>query len=118
MTLVDVIKALIIIKQRDIILHKTKETFINFEERKAIVGAIKYVDEVIESERENSDVWAHHKYDMLFVGSDHKGTERFNRYEEYFADKGVEIVYFPYTQGTSSTKLREALSAIAEAAEK
>lgn len=98
--------------------HKGKETFINFEERKAIVGAIKYVDEVIESEREDSDVWAHHKYDMLFVGSDYKGTERFNRYEEYFADKGVEIVYFPYTQGTSSTKLREALSAIAEAAEK
>lgn len=98
--------------------HKGKETFISFEERKAIVGSLKYVDEVIQSEREDSDVWAHHKYDMLFVGSDYKGTERFNRYEEYFKDKGVEIVYFPYTKGTSSTKLRDALSAIAKAAEK
>lgn len=98
--------------------HKGKETFISFEERKAIVGSLKYVDEVIQSEREDSDVWAHHKYDMLFVGSDYKGTERFNRYEEYFKDKGVEIVYFPYTKGTSSTQLRNALGAIAKAAEK
>ena len=33
-----------------------------------------------------------------------------NLYEEYFKDKGVEIVYFPYTKGTSSTQLRAALS--------
>lgn len=29
-----------------------------------------------------------------------RGTERLNRYEEYFADKGVEIVYSPYTQAS------------------
>ena len=42
----------------------------------------------------------------LFVGSDYKGSERFKKYEKYFADKNVEIVYFPYTKGTSSTQLR------------
>jgi glycerol-3-phosphate cytidylyltransferase-like family protein len=77
--------------------QKAKRPLFSFEKRKAVISAIDYVDEVIESEREDSDVWAHHKYDMHFVGSDYKGTERFNRYEEYFADKGVEIVYFPYT---------------------
>lgn len=92
--------------------HKGKTTFIPFEERKAIVGSVKYVDKVIESEREDLDVYTKGrvKYDKLFVGSDYKGTERFNRYEEYFADKDVEIVYFPYTQGTSSTQLREAIN--------
>lgn len=57
---------------------------------------------------EDSDVYKTGlvKYDMLFVGSDYKGTERFNRYEEYFADKGVKIIYFPYTQSTSSTQIR------------
>lgn len=91
--------------------HKGKHTFIPFEERMEIVKNIKYVDEVIESEREDSDVYIKGivKYDKLFVGSDYKGTERFNRYEEYFADKGVEIIYFPYTEGTSSTQLRDAL---------
>lgn len=86
---------------------KGKETFIPFEERKAIVGACKYVDKVVESCREDSDAWDLWHYDRLFVGSDYKGTERFRRYEEYFADKGVEIVYFPYTQSTSSTQIRK-----------
>ncbi len=93
-------------------LHKGKETFIPFEERMDIVKNIKYVDEVIMSEREDCDVYFKGivKYDYLFVGSDYKGTERFNRYEELFADKGVKIVYFPYTQRTSSTQLREVLN--------
>ena len=86
---------------------KGKETFIPLEERKAIVGACKYVDKVVDSCREDSDAWDLWHYDYLFVGSDYKGTERFNRYEEYFKDKGVEIVYFPYTQSTSSTQIRK-----------
>ena len=94
--------------------HKGKSTFISFEERCEIVKSIKYVDKVIPSEKEDCDVYLKGivKYDYLFVGSDYKGTERFNRYERIFADKGVEIVYFPYTQGTSSSQLREALTAI------
>ena len=88
--------------------HKRKETYIPFEERMEIVRNIKWVDKVIPSLPEDSDVYATGlvKYDYLFVGSDYKGTERFNRYEEYFADKGVQIVYFPYTKGTSSTQIR------------
>jgi len=86
---------------------KGKETFIPLEERKAIVGACKYVDKVVDSCREDSDAWDIWHYDRLFVGSDYKGTERFQRYEEYFKDKGVEIVYFPYTQSTSSTQIRK-----------
>ncbi|MBD5280661.1 MAG: SDR family NAD(P)-dependent oxidoreductase [Bacteroides sp.] len=92
--------------------HKGKKTVIPFEERKAIVEGIEFVDKVIESEREDWDIFKKGivKYDLLFVGSDYKGTERFNRYEEYFVDKGVKIIYFPYTQGRSSTQLREQLS--------
>lgn len=86
---------------------KGKETFIPFEERMQIVGSCKYVDKVVQSCREDSDAWDLWHYDRLFVGSDYKGTERFNRYEEYFKDKGVEIVYFPYTQSTSSTQIRK-----------
>ena len=93
--------------------HKGKETFIPLEERMEIVRNIKWVDQVIVSMREDSDVYTMGivKYDYLFVGSDYKGTERFNRYEEYFADKGVKIVYFPYTKGTSSTQIRNMILA-------
>lgn len=94
--------------------HKGKETFIPFEERVEIVRNCKYVNKVIQSEREDCDVYLKDivKYDYLFVGSDYKGTERFNRYEELFKDKGVQIIYFPYTKGTSSTQLRKAIENI------
>lgn len=88
---------------------KDKETFIPFEERKAIVSACKYVDKVVSSCREDCDAWQLWHFNKLFVGSDYKGTERFLRYEEYFKDKGVEIVYFPYTESTSSTQIRKTI---------
>jgi len=89
---------------------KGKETFIPFEERRAIISSIKYVDLAIESFPEDCDAYDVYHYDKLFVGSDYKGTPRFAAYEAYFKDKNVEIVYFPYTQGTSSTQLRTALT--------
>lgn len=90
--------------------HKNKPTFIPLEERMAIVGSIKYVDKVVVTLDEDNAMYELYPYDFLFVGSDYKGTERFNRYEKELCPKGVQIIYFPYTQGTSSTQLREALS--------
>lgn len=87
--------------------HKGKETFIPYEERLAVVAGVKYVDRAVQSFTEDSDAWNCWHFNKLFVGSDYKGSERFRRYEAFFADKGVEIVYFPYTQSTSSTKIRE-----------
>ncbi len=75
-----------------------------------IVAACKYVDEVIPAPAEDSDAWKAYHYQRLFVGSDYLGSDRFQRYTEYFDGKGVEIIYFPYTVGTSSTQLRKALS--------
>lgn len=93
---------------------KGKETFIPFDERKEIVGACRYVDKVVDSPVEDSDAWELYHFDKLFVGSDYKGTERFQRYEEFFKDKGVEIVYFPYTQSTSSTQIRALINSALE----
>lgn len=88
---------------------KGKRTFIPLEERLAILQSITYVDKAVEAPVEDIEAYEKYHFDFLFVGSDYKGTERFKRYEEFFRDKPVEIVYFPYTQGTSSTELREAL---------
>lgn len=89
---------------------KGKETFIPFEERLEIIRSIRFVDEAYESFEEDSDAWNKYHYDKLFVGSDYKGSDRFKKYEEFFKDKGVEIIYFPYTNGTSSTQLRDKIS--------
>lgn len=87
--------------------HKGKAAFISLEDRKAIVQSCKYVDMVVDAEAEDCDAWLRLHYDKLFVGSDYICTDRFKRYEKYFADKGVKIVYFPYTQSISSTKIRQ-----------
>ena len=95
--------------------HKNKPTFIPLEERMAILESIRYVDKVVVTLDEDDAMYELYPYDYLFVGSDYKGTERFNRYEEKLCPLGVKIIYFPYTQGTSSTQLREALSAVGRA---
>ena len=89
---------------------KGKETFIPYEERVEILKSVRYVDRVVLAPDEDSDAWDKYHFDCLFVGSDYKGTERFDRYEKFFLPKGVRITYFPYTVGTSSTQLREHIS--------
>lgn len=90
--------------------RKGRETFISLEERMEIVRNLALVDEVILAPDEDSDAFPMVHYQYLFVGSDYKGTERFARYEKLFAGTDTQIVYFPYTAGTSSTQLREALN--------
>jgi len=90
--------------------HKGKESFIPFDERKAIVSSIQYVDQVVTACTEDDDAWDIHHFDKLFVGSDYKGTKRFEKYAEYFSDKNVEITFFPYTQSTSSTQIRDLIT--------
>ena len=44
---------------------------------------------------------------FVFVGSDWKGTEAWNRYEKEFAEIGCTVVYLEHTDGISSSMLRE-----------
>ena len=90
--------------------YKNKIPIIPYNERKAIVEAIKYVDKVVPQENMNK-LEACKKYNVnaIFVGDDWKGTEKWNKIEKDLATIGAEVVYFPYTKGTSSTILREKL---------
>ena len=53
--------------------------------------------------------WEQNKFDLIFIGDDWKGSERWKKTEEEMAEYGVKVVYLPYTQQTSSTLLREKL---------
>ena len=93
--------------------YKHKKPVICYEERKRIVEAIRHVDEVVpQIDRDKMAAYEKYKFDRMFVGDDWKGSELFTRLESELAKHGAEIVYFPYTKGTSSTFLKEVLKKI------
>ncbi|WP_026452224.1 adenylyltransferase/cytidyltransferase family protein [Aequorivita capsosiphonis] len=91
----------------ELVAYKGANAIIPFEERLKIVEAIQYVDEVVpQTSMDKMAAWEKLQFNKMFVGSDWKGTEKWNDLEEEFAKVGVEIQYFPYTKGTSSTHLK------------
>lgn len=86
---------------------------IPLEERLEIVRNIKYVDMVVpKTDIDNLSAFEELKFNVFFKGDDWKGTEKGRKLEENFAKLGVSVVYFPYTGGTSSTKLKAVLNTI------
>ena len=100
----------------DEMLRQTKgiAPVVPLAERLEIVSHISYVDEAVaEVLPDKLDTWRQLRFDVFFKGDDWRGTEKGLRLEEQFAGVGVEVVYFPYTVHTSSTRLRRALDLLA-----
>lgn len=90
--------------------YKNKLPIIPFEQRREIVAAIKYVDEVVPQTSLNKmDAYKKLKFNAIFHGSDWKGSEMYNKIIEEFAYVGVDIVFLPHTDGVSSTMISEKL---------
>jgi len=94
----------------ELVAYKNKRAVIPFAERIEIVRAIQYVDEAVPQENMNKlEALDKYHFDVMFVGDDWKGTEKWNAIERELNERGVELVYFPYTVGTSSTLINEVL---------
>ena len=90
---------------------KNKTPIIPFDDRCAIVSAIRYVDKVVPQVNKNKfSAWEDLHFNIMFVGSDWEGTPQWIEYEKQFLPVGVNIVYLPHTDGISSTILREILN--------
>lgn len=88
--------------------YKNHTPIIPFEQRIAIVEAIKYVDEVVpQTTMDKMEMWEKVHFDVMYHGNEWKGTELYNRYELEFAKVGVVVEYLPHTEGISSSMLRE-----------
>lgn len=91
----------------ELVSYKNTKSIINHADRMAIVESIKFVDKVVSQDSMNKmSAWEELKFDVMFVGSDWQGTKEWDKFEKEFAKVNVDIVYFPYTKGISSTKLR------------
>ena len=100
----------------DELCHQVKgmQPVIPLDERVEIVSAVDVVDAVhVELVPDKLVTWHDLRFHRIFKGDDWRGTPKGEQLERRFAMVGVEVVYFPYTQHTSSTLLRLALQELA-----
>ena len=90
----------------ELVFEHKSEPIVPFDERIALVRALKGPDVVIpQHSLVHSDKVAKLKFDVFVVGDDWSGKY------DYLEDLGVSVIYFPYGAGVSSTKLKERIQA-------
>ena len=85
---------------------KGKKTYHDYETRKEMLEAMRYVDLVIPEEnweQKVNDVKEYH-VDIVVMGSDWEGSEKFEYLKEY-----CDVVYLDRTEGISTTKIKKDL---------
>ena len=97
----------------ELVSYKGKRPVIPYEERVEIVRSIRYVDRVVaQTDMDKLGAWRRLGFDLVFVGDDWKGTDKWNAIEAEFQVVGVKVVYFPYTQTTTSTLITNTLHSL------
>lgn len=88
--------------------YKHQRPIINENDRRRIIESIKGVDRTeINRFRDKLQLWELYHFDVVFIGDDWKGTERWNKFEKILSGVGVDVIYVPYTRGISTTEIRE-----------
>ena len=85
--------------------EKQKKCYFTYEERKIVLEAIKYVDEIIPEnnwDQKISDV-VDNDIDIFVMGDDWEG--KFDFLKDY-----CEVVYLPRTEGVSTTQIKDDLN--------
>ena len=91
----------------EVVKERKPAPVIGEKDRRRIVAAVKGVDQAeITRFRDKRRLWDLYHFDVIFIGDDYKGTERWNRFEEELKEVGADVIYVPYTQGISTTQIR------------
>ncbi|MCD7771867.1 MAG: adenylyltransferase/cytidyltransferase family protein [Oscillospiraceae bacterium] len=95
--------------------YKNKHPIVCYEDRVAIVEAIKYVDQVVpQTSMDKMKAWEEYHFDVLFHGSDWQNSDMYNKIIDEFNEVGVDVVFLPHTSGVSSTLLSDVLHKLEE----
>lgn len=95
-----------------LIAMKNRAPVIPFAERVDIVESLRLVDLAVPDQDQDKRVaWRANNFDVLFKGDDWKDTVKGVLLEQEMAEVGARVVYFPYTERTSSTALRAFIGA-------
>lgn len=94
----------------ELVLYKGKTSVIPYHERIQVVQACKYVDVAIpQFDMDKVTACKKNNANILFVGDDWYNTDKWKEYESKLSEIDCKIIYFPYTQGTSSTLINKTL---------
>lgn len=89
--------------------YKGHHPLLSYEDRYAVVAACRYVDVVVpQRELEKEEQLKKLDVDILVVGDD--WWDRKVKGHDFMVKNGRRVVYLPYTEGRSSTQLRQALN--------
>ena len=103
-------KLIVGVTSDELVSYKNKKIVILDYERMEIVRNIKFVDAVVpQNDMDKFKMWERLKFDVMFVGDDWFETPKWKQLDEKFKSVGVNIIYFPYTKGVSSTLINETL---------
>jgi choline-phosphate cytidylyltransferase/glycerol-3-phosphate cytidylyltransferase len=95
----------------ELVAYKGKEPVIPYHERIEVVRSCKYVDVAIPQQNMDKAAAAKKNHaSYLFVGDDWYETEKWKEHEKDLEEVGCKVIYFPYTQGTSSTLINNTLN--------
>jgi cytidyltransferase-like protein len=86
--------------------------YVGEQERLQIVQACRYVDDAFllpMMASGSKDVYRKYHFDAQFSGSDYEHDPDWLETQAWLRERGSELVFFPYTQSTSSTKLKAAI---------
>lgn len=102
-----------VVSDEGVRLDKRAEPFVPFEERIEIVRSCKYVDEAVKLPLNHAgtrELFKKYHFDVQFSGSDYEHNPFWLSENEFLEKNGSTMVFFPYTQSTSSTKLKKAIN--------
>lgn len=82
-------------------------------ERARIIGAINGVDKVVINDvRDKLTLLERYCFNVVFIGDDWKGTERWNNFEKVLGERNVDVIYVPYTKGISTTDIKKRILSV------
>lgn len=102
-----------VVSDEQVVRSKKTKPYIPFAERLEIVQACRYVDEAaaIPIDAPNTeDAYYKYHFDVQFSGSDYAKDPYWLAQKVFLQQHGADMVFFPYTETTSSTQIKEMVS--------